>query len=135
MRRLLTVVGMLVALSVPVGAQDEKPLTAKEIMGKLNKGPNSLCPTIGKDLRADPPAWEQIQKETKDFAALAGALTKAKPPRGEQESWDKLCKAYAESATALDEAADKKDKKAVQAAHAKLADMKSCKACHSAHRK
>src|SRR5438105_4217453 len=34
----------------------------RAIMGKLTKGPQSLTPTIGKELEADPPPWDKIQE-------------------------------------------------------------------------
>ncbi|MBY0522560.1 MAG: cytochrome c [Gemmataceae bacterium] len=124
---------LILVLAAGVGAQD-KPPTIKQIMGKVNKGPNSLCPTIGKALRADEPQWDDIQKETKELAALAAVLGKNSPPKGEQASWDDLAKVYASNAKALDDAAQKKDKTAAQAAFQRLADMKNCNACHNAHR-
>ncbi len=123
-----------VAGAVPIVAQGDKPPTAKEIMTKLNKGPNSLCPTVGKGLKAEAPSWEEILKESKEFTALATALEKAKPPKRDDADWAKQTKGYAADAKALEDAAAKKDKPAAQAAHAKLANQKTCMACHSAHR-
>ncbi len=140
MNRLLTVAGLLAALTAaalrpnPVDAQGEKPPTVKEIMGKLNKGPNSLTPMIGKDLRDNPPDWDHIQKDAKTFVTLAAALQKNRPPKGDAGSWEKLAKTYTDNARALEDAAEKKDPKAAQTAIARLADMKSCGACHAAHR-
>jgi len=129
------VLGIVLALLVDsLEAQNAKPPTIKEIMAKLNKGPNSLCPSIGKDLRADEPKWNDIQKEAKAFAGFAEELPKLKPPRGDKANWDKLAKTFADNAKALDEAAQKKDKEAAQAVHKRLADMKNCNACHDAHR-
>ena len=55
MKRVVGLVGLfiglvVVAVSVPAGAADKTP-TVKEIMGKLNKGPNSLTPTLAKNAR------------------------------------------------------------------------------------
>jgi hypothetical protein len=129
-----SVLALLIGLAGALDAQDAKPPTIKEIMGKLNKGPNSLCPSIGKDLRADEPKWDDIQKEAKEFATFAEELPKRNPPRGDKANWEKLAKAYAENAKGLDAAAQKKDKPAAQAVHRRLADMKNCNACHDAHR-
>jgi hypothetical protein len=137
MNKLFAVASLLIVLAAwshSADAQGEKPLTAKEIMGKLNKGDKALCPTIGKELRAEEPAWDQIQQDAKNFTTYAEALSKARAPKGEMESWEKLTKAYAGDAKALEEAAGKRDKKAAQTALARLADMKTCGACHSAHR-
>jgi len=131
----LTLSLLAVALWVlPAGAQNGKPPTAKELMQKLNKGPNSLCPTIGKELKAENPSWEQVQKDAKEFVTLATALAAAKPPKDEDNTWDKHAKAYAADARALESAVDKKDKAAAQKAHAKLANMKTCNDCHGLHR-
>lgn len=130
----LILLAVAVWLSSSADAQGDKPPTIKEIMGKLNKGPNSLCPTIGKGLRADDPKWDELQKESKDFVVIAEGLSKNNPPRGDKANWDKLAKTYVDNAKAFEDAAQKKDKKAAQAAHMRLADMKSCNACHNAHR-
>jgi len=134
MKRVLIGFGLLTALAVvgAADAQNEKAPSIKDIMTKLNKGPKSLCPVLGTALKADPPKWDDIQKETKEFATLAEALVKNDPPKGEKASWEKLCKEYAITAKDMDEAAQKKDQKAAAAAQGKLA--KSCMSCHDAHR-
>jgi hypothetical protein len=104
----------------------------KDIMGKLTKGPNSLTPVLGKALRAEPPAWEAIQAQTREFARLAADLGRHEPPKGSKESWAQRTSAYAESATALDRAAQAKDRDAALLAHGRLAN--SCMACHRDHR-
>lgn len=125
-------VGLAVlALVVPVGAQGEK-MTVKEIMGKVNKGPTALFPTVRKGLNADAPDWADVQKQAKEIADLAAALAKKEPPRGEKSTWAKFTKDYAADTKALADAALKKDRNATIAAHAKL--TKACAACHNAHR-
>jgi hypothetical protein len=104
----------------------------KNMMGRLTKGPQSLTPVIGRELAGDPPAWETIQAQTKEFAALAATMGKHEPPKGSKESWTKLTASYAAAAAALDQAAQAKDKAAAQAAHQTLSG--SCKACHQEHR-
>jgi hypothetical protein len=123
----------VLALS-PVGAQDKKTPTIKEVMKKLNAGPNSMTANLGKDLDEDAPAWDDIKKETKEFVTFAEALGKNKAPKGDGDHWGKVTKEYLDNAKALDAAADKKDKKAAKAAHSKLAAPGTCKACHSEHR-
>ena len=117
-------------LASQAGAQGTT--TIKDIMGKLNKGPTSLCPTLGKQLKENAPSWDSIQKEAKEFVGLAEALGKADPPKGEKGSWAALTKEYVANARSLDAAAQKKDGPAAVAAHGKLAG--ACATCHKAHR-
>jgi hypothetical protein len=119
----------------PVGAQDTKTPTIKEVMKKLNAGPNSMTANLGKDLDEDKPEWDDIQKETKEFVTFVTGLGKNKPPMGDADHWDKLTKEYLDNAKALDSAADKKDKKAAVAAHKKLSAPTFCKSCHDEHKK
>jgi hypothetical protein len=136
MNQLLTLAGVLAVLTAVTlaDAQGEKPPTIKEIMTKLNKGPNSMTPSLGKDLRDNPVDWDHIQKEAKIYASLVATVQKSRPPKGDAASWDKLVKAYAEKAKAFEDAAEKKDQKGAQAAVARLANVKDCKTCHDAHR-
>jgi hypothetical protein len=106
--------------------------TTRQIMGKLTKGPNSLTPVIGKGLEADPPAWETIQPQTKEYARLAAAMGKNDPTKGTKESWTKLSAAFADSAAALDKAAQAKNRDAALDAHSQITG--SCMQCHQAHR-
>jgi hypothetical protein len=101
-------------------------------MGKLTKGPNSLTPVIGKELEADPPAWDTIQPQTKEYARLAAAMGKNDPPKGTKESWTKLSAVFADSAAALDKAAQARNRDAAVEAHGQIAG--SCMECHRAHR-
>jgi hypothetical protein len=104
----------------------------RAIMVKLNKGPTALGTLIGAALKAEKPAWETIQPQTKEFAQLAGDMSKHEPAKGSKESWSKLSGEYAELATELDKAAQAKDKAAASAAQDDLAS--SCMACHRQHR-
>jgi len=117
----------------PVGAQDNQTPTIKQVMKKLNSGPNSMTITIKKELQDDSPSWDDIKKDTQEYLKLAGAVGKNDPPKGEKDSWTKLTKDYADNAKALDAAAQKKDKKAALAAHQKITS--ACKVCHDEHRK
>lgn len=131
MRRAIpTVLALVLAagLTVQLAAQDEKPPTAKEIMIKLNKGPNSLCPKIGQALKDDPVDWDAVAKQAEQFGPLAEALGKAKPRRGEADKWAKTTEAYAATAKELADAVEKKDQGAAVAAHKKLAA--ACQNCH-----
>src|SRR5258708_911252 len=66
------IVTAVLALS-PAGAQDKKTPTIKEVMKKLNAGPNSMTATLGKELQDDPPAWDDIKQETKEYLKFAEA--------------------------------------------------------------
>jgi hypothetical protein len=101
-------------------------------MTRLTKGPNSLTPVIGKELKEENPPWETVQSQTKEYVQLASAMTGNDPPKGHKSSWEKLTLAYAEWAAELDKAAQAKDKSAALEAHGKLAG--SCMACHREHR-
>lgn len=105
-----------------------------EAMTKLFKGPQSLKDAIGRELKNDSPSWETIQAQTKEFAQLAASVSKYDPPKGSKESWAKMTASFAESASALERAANAKDKEAARTAHAVFTNSKSCSACHQAHR-
>jgi hypothetical protein len=102
-------------------------------MNKLTKGPGSLTPAIGNELKANPIPWETIQGQTKEFVALAAALEKNDPPRGSKDSWAKFTADYSEAAAELDRAAQAKESDAARAAHETLGN--SCTSCHREHRR
>ena len=129
----MTRIGVLVVFGLTAGlAGAGKLRTVKEIMGKLNKGPNALTPTLKRELQKDQPDWPEIQTQTKEYTSLTAELAKLTPRRGDKASWDKLTKEYTEAATSLETASAQKDKDAALAAHAKL--TKACSACHKAHK-
>lgn len=103
-----------------------------EIMAKLTKGPQSLTNVIGRELKEEPPPWDKIQPQTKEYAQLAASMSKYDPPKGDKESWTKLTGSFSKSATDLERAAVAKNKTDALAAHQELTT--SCKACHNAHR-
>ncbi|MGH9677421.1 MAG: cytochrome C [Candidatus Acidiferrum sp.] len=113
-------------------AQDKTP-TIKEIMTKLNK-PGAIYPSLSKELKAAAPDWDEIHSQVKTFAKLAAELGKNEPPKGDKSSWQKLTKAYADNAKALEKTAQKKDRSATQLALAKLGGA-ACGACHKSHKK
>jgi cytochrome c556 len=104
----------------------------KQIMVKLNRGPTSLTPRLGAELKEEKPAWETIQAQTKEYAQLAAELGTHDPKMGTKESWAKLAAAFSDSASELDKAAQAKDKDGAVAAHSQLSN--SCMACHRQHR-
>jgi hypothetical protein len=105
----------------------------RQIMVKLAKGPNSLTPVIGNELQQDPPPWDTIQGQAKEYAQSAAELGKYDPPKGAKESWAKLTAAFAESGAELERAAMAKDKEAARLSHDQLKN--SCNACHQEHRR
>lgn len=113
------------------GGPGGPPTPIGEIMIKLSKGPAALTP-IGKELKTDPPPWDSIQPQAKEYAQLTASLGKYDPPKGSKESWTKLTGEYAATANELDRAAAAKDKDAAVAAHTKL--TQSCVACHNEHK-
>ena len=127
------VLGFAVVCMVGSGSYAADPAPIDEIMQKVNKGPDALMSTLKKDLaKKDDVKWETVQMKTKEVAMLTDDLCKDKPPKGSQESWDKLTKAYSDNAKSLSGAAEKKD---FDAATKSLKAMGgSCMSCHSAHR-
>jgi cytochrome c556 len=122
---------LIVILAGTVAAQ-EKVLSIKEIMSRLNK-PGGIYPAISKELKADDADWADIHEQAKSFIKLAEMLGKNPPPKGEPESWAKLTKQYADNARALEAAAGKKDRAAADAARKNLGGN-TCKTCHKAHK-
>jgi len=104
----------------------------KKIMQRVGRGPDALNSALGKALKAEPPAWEAIQSQTKEYAQLAADMSKYEPAKGSKESWAKNTEAFASSAAELDTAARAKDKDAALAAHQQLSN--SCSSCHREHR-
>lgn len=129
----LTAGAVLVGLiSLLAGADNEATPSIKQVMVKLNKGPDSSLAKLKTELGASTPDWESIQKSTKDFAVLGAALGKNTPKKGDKASWTKLSDLYSADSKALDDAAKKHDLAAAKAAHKRLAA--SCKACHGPHK-
>jgi hypothetical protein len=108
------------------------PSEISRIMGKLGRGPMALTNVLREELDAEPPPWDKIQPQAKEYAQLAAALGQSEPPKGSKESWAKQTAAYAAAAAALDRAAQAKDRAAAKEAHDTLSN--SCMACHREHR-
>jgi hypothetical protein len=113
---LLTVLGLLLASTS--GAADDDKVTIKEVMKKAHTGKPKLCEKV---------ATGKASKEEKEkLVDLYTALSKNKPPKGEEDSWKEKTAALVKAAKAC--ADDDKDgpnalKKAV-----------NCKACHEVHK-
>ena len=134
-KTLVAVTVVLTALLVwraAAAASADAP-SVKEIMSQANK-PTGTYFNLGRDLQDCAPSWADIRPETMELAKLAAALREATPPRGDKDSWDKLTKAYADSATKLDQAAAKMDLDAARAAYAKMGEP-ACMTCHKAHKR
>ncbi len=136
MHQLSRMVAGLAVLSLLIGmisssAADDAP-SIKDIMNKAHKGGDSIKGKLEKDLKSDKPDWDEVTKLSKELVSLGEALGKAKPSKGDQESWDKQTKAYQEKAKALLAAAEKKEKKDAEAALKAIGG--SCGACHKAHK-
>jgi cytochrome c556 len=101
-------------------------------MDTLHKGQNSPLNKVKAALKGESPDWAEVQKEAKLFAAFGAALPKNDPPRGEKADFEKLAKAYASAAKALEKSAEKEDLAGSRAAFKKISN--ACKACHTAHK-
>ncbi|SIO55878.1 Cytochrome C' [Singulisphaera sp. GP187] len=123
---------LIASVSLLAGADNEATPSIKQVMVKLNKGPNSPLAKLKTDLGASTPDWDNIQKSTKDFVVLGAALAKNTPSKGDKASWDKLSDLYFKDSKALDDAAKSHDLAAAKAAHQRLST--SCKSCHGAHK-
>ena len=117
--------------AVGEGGQASNP-EIKKIMLRVAKGPMSLTPLLGRELKEASPDWPLIQGQTTEYAQLADLMTKLEPPRGEKASWTDLAGDFLALATQLDGAAHAKDATSALAAQAKLSE--SCMTCHQMHR-
>jgi hypothetical protein len=113
------------------GKKEEGP-TVKMIMTKAHKGSDSQLQRVGKQLRGDDPDWAAVQKSSKTLVKLGTDLTRAKPPKGEKESWARLSGAYLKNVKALSAAAEKKDRTAAIDAFKQVTGL--CLKCHKAHK-
>jgi cytochrome c556 len=104
----------------------------RQIMAKLGRPRESLTPVIGNELKQDPPPWDALAPQTKEYSQLVADLARHDPPKGTKESWTQQTGAFGELATELDEAVQAKDRDAALAAHAEITN--SCMGCHREHR-
>src|SRR3954447_15601334 len=84
--------GSMALILPPVQAQPDKVPTIKEVMKKLNAGPNSLIANLGKELAQEDTDWAEVQRGAREFASFAGHLAQNEPPLGSRESWGRLTK-------------------------------------------
>ncbi|WP_148594285.1 cytochrome c [Aquisphaera giovannonii] len=120
------------------GAQSQPPPPPsnpkiKEIMARVGgPGPQSLQNSLVAAVKAEQPAWEEIQGGAKEYARLAAEMGGLEPIKGSSASWKELTKAFADSTADLDKAALAKEKDKVGETLAKLGG--SCMGCHRQHR-
>jgi len=132
--RFLLKLALLVGVVAGVGylgtaqAKDDEIKDIKGCMafqGKVRKD-------VPKLLEAPETKWAEVQKDTKDWVAMAETLGKQKPPRGSDESWKKQTDKYLGLVKDVDAAAQKKDLDAVKKSMGAIG--MSCNGCHSQHR-
>ena len=134
MRTMAWAAAVVVALAgvAAVNADDKETPTTKEIMKKLHGGNDALLKATQTKLKAGTVDWDAVQTDSKTIKELGEAMGKNEVKKGTKESWEKLTKAYADTATKLSEAAEKKDKAAATQSLTKLGG--SCMACHRVHK-
>jgi hypothetical protein len=119
MRKLIVacavILGGWLAVNVATSAEDEKP-NIKAVMKTCMKG--GLCKKVA--------SGEATAEEKEKLVAQFTALSEAKPPKGEADSWKAKTAALLEAAK---ECAEGKE-----GAGEKLGKAANCMACHSAHK-
>lgn len=110
---------------------DEDIKKAMSTINKAPKGQDTLCKMLKTGVDAKEPKWDELAVKVKVVVPLAKSMVKAKPPYGNDESWEKFSTAYAKAAEDLETAVSKKDQKAAQTAMGTIAN---CMGCHTAHR-
>jgi len=106
--------------------EKKKPKSISEVMKVGFKGGKALMRKVTSTKK---PATKE---EAAELLSLLTDMSKAKPPKGEQESWDKLNKALVESAKEVSEGiAAGKD---VEDAKKALKKAGNCAKCHKEHR-
>jgi cytochrome c556 len=107
----------------------EKALTTERIMEDVH-GEGGLRTQVAKAARLN--KIEDAKKPMEDWVKLAAQLSKTKPPRGGQESWEKHCAAYEKQVKVVADAVKTEKPQAVRDALNTLA--RGCNACHVAHK-
>jgi hypothetical protein len=130
----LFVLGGLLALAVvfsSVQAQDkeEKVPTIQQVM-KTAHGKTAFQGQANAALKAKD--FDKLSRIAKDWEKCAVALSKNKPRKGEQDSWDMLTAGYLKNIKALGEGVGKKDEEAITRA-LKFVNT-TCTMCHLKHK-
>ena len=128
-----TVLGMLATLSLTFdlsNAADKKEPSkkdrVKELMIQTHKGDNSPLMKVDRELKAEQPAWEEVQKHTKALVEVKKVMLEVGGP--EVDFGYRSGKEYVKSVGDLETAAQKKDKQAASVAFQSI--KASCASCH-----
>lgn len=116
----------------PANAMEADTSGLKGIMVVLAKGPNSLTTRLGQELANDPPPWDEMQQQTKEYVELVAKMPSLEPPKGTKESWAEQTAAFAKLSGELAAAVDAKNADSALAVHGQI--TKSCMGCHRSHR-
>ena len=121
------------ALAVSIGGVTAKPTAdaweTSDIMKKINgKGKGALDKT---NAAVKDGKWDDAAKQV-EALKHGEDLVKNKPNKGENNSWEKLAKAYGENTKNVVSAIEKKDKDAFDKSAKAIGG--SCKSCHDAHK-
>jgi len=143
MYRLFVLAGLL-ALAVivsgaPLQAEDkdkdtkkaEKPKSIEEIMEKAHEGDDAYRVAVTKAIKAKD--YKAAAGPMKAWSTLAPYLGSFKAPMGDQKSWKKLSKQYADQVKDLAVAVNKKDQKKALSTLTRI--NVSCGTCHKLHKK
>ena len=127
---------LAVLAAVVLGVAYLGTAAAKDDDIKYIKGCMAFQGKVRKDvpelLKAKDPNWEDVQKQTKDWVAMAETLGKQKPPRGSDESWKKQTEKYLTTVKDVDSAAQKKDLDGMKKGLGFVSN--TCKECHPQHK-
>src|SRR5690349_12775103 len=104
-----------------IQAADGKDDAIKQVMKIYHKAPKGVDPICKKasDGKASP-------TELKNLVAAYRSMAKAKPPKGDEASWNEKCAKLLSAAEALASGAPD--------GAAKYKEAVNCKACHSVHK-
>jgi cytochrome c556 len=84
------------------------------------------------DLSKKDPKWDEIQKETKGWVAMAEKIGELDPPKGDKKGWKVQTDKYLADVKRVDAAAEKKDSAALGKAMDTIKN--ECGMCHSKHK-
>ncbi|OJW20221.1 MAG: hypothetical protein BGO49_04760 [Planctomycetales bacterium 71-10] len=123
---------LALAAVAQTNAAADDPASVEVVMKKLFAGKTSPNNTLKAAAKAPSPDWAKVKEASDAFSKYAPDLGKNDAPKGDKASWDKLCKALADSASSLKDSVDKKDVDGFKAVAKTIGS--SCKDCHDAHR-
>lgn len=129
--RILFSTALIFGIALTARALDDKVPDIHDIMTDVN-GKKGLVAQVKSSAKQG--NWDEAKEKAKKLKELGEAIGKNKPPKGDEESWKKLTKKYAEETAAIAAAAEKQDALDVDKAAATFANQKNCATCHNAHR-